>query len=294
MKLFITGGTGFLGSVCVEKLLQDERVEMIYSLTHKTPQSIVNPKIKAIHGDVRNLNKITINDQIDACMLLSGAINGRATRSVNYEGTESAIKFCRANNIPRIILASSINVRLPKLGAYAQSKLDAERLIENSGLEWLIFRPSLIYGRKCRFGLYIIEKSIRKFGIVPVFGDGLKLEQPIHVDECADYVNYYALNGTCGRIVELFGRDAMSYNEMCRIIAQCMNMKVRLLHVPAWPFAKLLELIEAVNIGLPVSSEQIYHVDSNLNGSMEEIYAETGITQNSFTMNFSRDGIRGQ
>mgnify|MGYP002625305947 CR=1 FL=1 len=303
MKLFITGGSGFLGSVCIEKLLQDERVEKIYALTHKTPQNIINPKIEIIQGNVKNLHEITINDEIDSCMLLSGAINGRAingraingraTRNVNYGGTLSAINFCKRNNIPRIILTSSINVRLPKRGAYAQSKLDAEGLVKNSGLEWLIFRPSLIYGRKCKFGLHVIEKSIRKLGIVPIFGNGEKLEQPIHVDECAEYVNYFTLNRTNSRIIELLGRDAMSYNELCRTIAKCMNKNVKLLHLPIWPFTFTLRMIEALNIGFPVSSEQFYHVDNDLAGDMSAIYSETGIAQKSFVENYSRDGICG-
>ena len=124
-----------------------------------------------------------------------------------------------------------------------------------------------------------------------MFGDGRKLEQPIHVDECADYVNYYVLNGTSGRTIELLGRDAMTYNDMCCAIAECMKKRVRLLHVPSWPAVMGLRMIEALNIGIPLSSEQIYHIDNDLSGSMEQVHRETGIYQNSFIENYSRDGM---
>ena len=298
MKLFITGGTGFLGSVCVEKFINSPEVEKVYILTHKSQINLSSPKIKAIQGDIRNLHEICLNDNINACIILSRAgVRGKASEkskySINYGGTESAIKFCKLNNINKIIFASSINVKLPKLGAYARSKLDSEKIIKESGLDYIIFRPSLIYGRKCKFGLYMIEKFINKFGFVPVFGDGKKLEQPIHVDECAEYINYYTLNNSSGRIIELGGLDVMTYNELCEKIALCMNKRIKLLHVPAWPFICALKFFEAINITLPISSEQIYHVDSDLPCNMQEIYKETGITQKSFIENFSRDGICG-
>ena len=301
MRLFITGGTGFLGRVCTEKLAASPEIERLYLLTHKTPQDIHHPKITAIHGDVRDLGKLRLDDSVDACLLLAGAISGRAingkaindreTYSVNYGGTEAAVAFCRNNRIPRIVLTSSVNVRLPKLGAYGRSKLDAEKLVKSSGLEWLIFRPSLIYGRRCRFGLYIIERTIRRFGVVPVFGDGRKLEQPIHVDECAEFVSWFTLRGTSGRTIELLGRDAMTYNDLCREIAGCMNRSVKLVHVPAWPAVMGLRLLEAVNIAVPLSSEQVYHVDSDLAGDMTALHSETGIHQKSFAENYSRDGL---
>ena len=301
MKLFITGGTGFLGSVLIEKLLRSSEIEKIYVLTHKAKLSTENSRLQTISGDVRNLQKIAVNDDIDTCIMLSGAINGRAingrtTREINYNGTEAAIKFCRKNNITRIIFTSSVNARLPKRGVYGQSKLDSEKLIINSGLDYIIFRPSLIYGRQCKFGLNVIEKCIRKYGVVPVFGDGNKLEQPIHVDECAELIKFYTLDQfeTSGRIIELLGRDAMTYNDMCRVIAECINKPVRLLHVPAWPFVWGLRLIEALNVGFPVSSEQIYHVDTDLAGDMTQIYNDTGISAKSFRENFLRDGICGE
>ena len=295
MRLFITGCTGFLGRVCLEKLAASPEIERLYLLIHKTPQEFYHPKITAIPGDVLDLGNIRLDEAVDACLLLAGAINGRAsskeTYSVNFSGTESAITFCRNNNIPRIILTSSVNVRLPHLGAYGCSKLDAENLVKDSGLEWLIFRPSLIYGRRCRFGLYIIERTIRRFGVVPVFGNGRKLEQPIHVDECAEFVSWFTMKGTNGRTIELFGRDAMTYNDLCRKIAECMNKRVKLLHVPAWPAVMGLRMFEALNIAIPLSSEQIYHVDTDLAGDMTAIHAETGILQKSFAENYSQDGL---
>ena len=127
MRLFITGCTGFLGRVCLEKLAASPEIERLYLLIHKTPQEFYHPKITAIPGDVLDLGNIRLDEAVDACLLLAGAINGRAsskeTYSVNFSGTESAITFCRNNNIPRIILTSSVNVRLPHLGASSHSRL---------------------------------------------------------------------------------------------------------------------------------------------------------------------------
>ena len=297
MKLLITGGTGFLGSVCVKKLAESNDIETLYLVVHKNRPPLSSSKIRYIDGDARNLEKICINENsIDACLIMSGVINGRGAdaklvRDVNYGGVVSALNFCKANNVKKIIFTSSINVKLPKKGAYASSKIDAEELIMRSGLDYLIFRPSLIYGNHCRHGLYVIEKAIRKYGIVPVFGCGCKTEQPIHVEECADFIVHYILSGEKNRVIELLGLDAMTYDEMCRAMAQCIGKKVKLLHIPAQPVVAFLKVLEAMRIKFPVSAEQIYHIDSDLSGDMESVRNETGIKQSSFIENYSRDGM---
>jgi len=294
MVFFITGGNGFLGNRILRELLKSEVTEKIYCLVHKTQPQVADHRVVCVKGDIEKLEQITLNGKVDFCVALAGVTNGRGATAkevmrVNYGGVLSAIRFCKKNHIKSIALVSSVNVHLDRKGVYAESKILAEKAVLDSGLQYLVFRPALIYGYGCKKGLGVIEEFIRRFGIVPVFGNGKKLEQPVYVDECAAYIAFYLLNGKSGRIIELLGKDAFTYNELCRRLAGIMHKKVRLLHLPVWPFVFGLGLLERLHISFPVSVEQIYHIDSNLSGDMSVVWKETGIYGRTLEENYRKD-----
>lgn len=294
MKLLLIGGSGFLGTELLYCLLSDKNIEKIYCVAHHAPLKCSDTKISVLKGDITDLDSIHLPERIDGCVIASGVTNGRSasekeTFRINYIGTKKAISFCQKHKINEIFFTSSINVKLKKKGAYAKSKLLAENVIRKSKLKYVIFRPALIYGYHQKLGLGVIERCIQKYGIVPVFGDGQKLEQPVFVKECAAIMAYYISHGADGQIVEILGRDAYSYNELCQQIGMLLGKNVHLVHFPVKPFEMALTLIEKMHIPFPISAEQIYHIDSDLNGNMERIYQETGIMPQSFTVNFSKE-----
>lgn len=290
MNFFVIGGSGFLGQYVIRELLQKDVVEKIYCLIHKTEIPIQDEKVIKIKGSIETLYSLQIEDQIDQCIVLSGVtdaknIDEETTIKVNYEGVKSAVSYCKKNKIHRICLVSSVNVNLTRQGVYAKSKRKAENAVKESGLSYFIFRPALIYGYGCNKGLKVIENFIMKYGVVPVFGNGRKLEQPIWVGECAALIVYYLLEDCWNRTIELYGKDAMTYNQMCRLIAKAKGKRVVLFHVPVWMCELGLHVLDAFRIKFPVSEEQIYHIDTNLTGNMGNVYQEAGIQGDSFLNN---------
>lgn len=309
MNIFLVGSSGLLGRHVLRALLEDGRVSKIYCLIHNTSINLAYPaahnilepdirrkeeeKIIKIKGCVENLAEVRLNAKIDQCLILSGIINGmhadeQTIMRVNYKGVLSAVEFCKINGIGRICVTSSVNVKLKQHGAYAKSKCLAERAVRQSGLKYLIFRPALIYGADADKGLKIIEKCIRKYGIVPVFGSGERREQPIWVGECAAFIAYYLLKDSSNRIIELYGREAMTYNQMCRLIAEAEGRKIYLIHIPVWIAVFVVRVLEKLQIRFPVSQEQIYHIDTDLDGNMEQIYKESGIYGDTFVNNLNK------
>lgn len=283
MKLLVTGGSGFLGSALLGILAENPAVERIYCLVHRAKLKTDSPKLFPVSGDIRNPDALKLPETPDALVILSGVTNGRGysakeTMDINYQGLQNALRYCEESGVQNLFYTSSTNVNLKEQGAYAQSKRKAEEAIRNSGLRYMIFRPALLYGHRHKLGLGVIEKSIRATGIVPVFGDGKKLEQPIYVDECAAIMAWYILREPQNRVIELHGKDTFRYNDLCREIGRLIGKKPRLIHIPVKPVELSLKLFEKLGIPLPVSLEQIYHIDSDLCGDMDSIYRETGVT----------------
>lgn len=307
MNIFVIGGAGFLGRRVLRELDADERVEKLYCLVHHKDVETSLKKAVRVRGDVTALQEARLEDgaevakgAVDVCLVLSGVIDGRGasvadTMRVNYEGVRQSIEFCRAHGAGRIAISSSVNVRLKRQGVYAKSKVLAEEAVKDSGLEYLIFRPALIFGADSGGGLTVIEAFIKKRGVVPVFGDGKKLEQPIYVGECSAMMERLLLGGKWNRTVELLGREAMEYCSLCRIMAEYIGKRdgtrqtVRFVHFPATLCGKVIELFEALHIKLPISAEQVWHVDSDLAGDMAAVYAETGIEGESFVNNLRKE-----
>jgi UDP-N-acetylglucosamine 4-epimerase len=125
MKILITGGAGFIGSNLVESLLQNDKISLVrvldnFATGHKKniEEFFSNPKFELIEGDIRN---------IDDCLLACKGIDaishqaalGSVPRSiadplnshqVNVNGFINILEAARANNIKRIVYASSSSV----------------------------------------------------------------------------------------------------------------------------------------------------------------------------------------
>ena len=101
--------------------------------------------------------------------------------SHNVEGTRAVVETARAEGVRRFIFVSSLSAREPGLSAYGRSKNDAEKIVRESGLDWVILRPPAIYGPRDREILELFRAA--RFGIVPMPPAGRA--SMLHVDDLA-------------------------------------------------------------------------------------------------------------
>jgi uncharacterized protein YbjT (DUF2867 family) len=99
---------------------------------------------------------------------------------------------------------------------------------------------------------------------IPVFGDGKKIEQPIHVDELTEFLMQAVHAQVKGRTLEVGGRDALAFNDLVRTIARVRQRRVRLLHIPAAAALAATKMFESLELPFPITSEQIRHMDEDL------------------------------
>ncbi len=107
----------------------------------------------------------------------------------------------------------------------------------SQNVEWLILRPTLIYGRGRDRNVSEIARFIRRFGFFPVFGAAKGLRQPIHVEDVAL---------ACRRALEakhlasssynISGGEALTYRDMIVRIFEALGRHPRLIRTPLWLF----------------------------------------------------------
>lgn len=178
-KILLTGASGSVGFQVFQELLrrQDRYCLRILCLNTFLEKKVFNPyqdEVEVFWGDIRNPDDVNKAVQgVDVILHIAGIIPPAAdqhpelARAVNVNGTKNVVDASSMqNNPPKIIFTSSISVygdRLvnpeiivgdplnPSKGdEYARTKIDAENIIRNSGLQWTIFRLCGILVNKLR------------------------------------------------------------------------------------------------------------------------------------------------
>ena len=100
-------------------------------------------------------------------------------------------------------------------------------------IEWVILRPTLIYGGGKDKNISTIVRVIRRFGFFPILGKGQGYRQPIHVDDVA-MACYQALNqdSVSNQAYNISGSEKLTYREMVNRVFTALGKKPRLISLP--------------------------------------------------------------
>lgn len=119
----------------------------------------------------------------------------------------------------------------------AEAEARVQAWAQNRNVEWVILRPTLIYGLGRDKNITEIARFARRFGFFPVFGKANGLRQPIHAMDVADAC-LAALQsaGAANRAYNISGGETLAYRDMVRRVFAAMGCRARLLTVPLWVF----------------------------------------------------------
>jgi nucleoside-diphosphate-sugar epimerase len=159
----------------------------------------------------------------------------------------SHFSLLKAYGVRRIVALSSTSMITKSDSIDKQEKekasmlADAEEELriwaEQNGVEWLIIRPTLIYGLGQDKNVSEIAQLIRRFGFFPLVGKAFGLRQPIHACDVAHVCMAALLNsGITNRSYNISGGETLTYKEMVVRVFAALGRPVRVLTVPLWMF----------------------------------------------------------
>jgi NADH dehydrogenase len=261
MRVFLAGGTGFVGGHVRQALLQHGH--SIRLLVHRKGAGEKVAGIEEVEGDATVAESLV--DAVkgcDATINLIGIIREFPGRGITFkrlhvEATRNIIEAAKTNGVKRHLQMSSLGTRANSEARYFQSKFEAEEAVRASGLDYTIFRPSIIFGPKDAF-INQLAGLIRILPAVPVIGDGEYQLQPIAADDVARcFAEALEKPETIGETFEICGTDRLSYNELLDTIGRVMG-KSRVFKVKnPLPLMRLVvPLFEGFSF-FPVTSDQI-------------------------------------
>ena len=222
MKVLVTGGAGYIGSLVVEELLHKGHEPIVFDSFYWGKESLQAyfDRIKLIHGDCRNSRDVIYAiENVDAIIHLAGIVgefacksNYRAHFSINVESTRTLVNCCTDPELDLIrdfVFLSSCSVYgnvkglydevkeetlTNPLSSYAHAKLQSEKIILDRAKEVPHFHPTIlrlttVFGWSPRPRLDLVTNLFAynawKEGKITIYGDGEQYRSLIHVRDVA-------------------------------------------------------------------------------------------------------------
>ena len=167
----IVGASGLIGSCIIDELLQttDNKITLI----SRRPLGLINSRIHELIVDFTNQS--ALNEAlkgVDAVFIAIGTTQKKmkgdlvAYRKVDYDIPVAVAQACVINNVPKLLLVSSVGADSSSSNFYLRLKGEVEEAIEKMPIQYIgIFQPSLLLGNRNEFRL---GEKISQF-IMPIF-----------------------------------------------------------------------------------------------------------------------------
>jgi len=280
MRVFLTGATGFVGSHLLARLLNDGHTVRALVRRRGLLRSAEAPtgRLEEVQDDLNSENLIKRVARSEAVINLVGIIYERGAEtfeSVHHQGTRNLVEAARQNGVRRFIQMSALGARAANASPYHMTKFAAEQEVRNSGIPWVVLRPSLIFGSRSAFVKQMVEVMHAAPLIRPVPGTGRYRFRPVHVDDVVECLAQSLTNPAAnGQTIDVVGGEELTLNEITDEIAACLDVRKTVLHIPMPLMKAAATLFSILPMKPPVTPVQLRMLEE---GSTADSAAMSGI-----------------
>jgi NADH dehydrogenase len=234
----VLGGTGFVGRHLVARLLRaGDRVTVLSRGVDAGKRRLKPQGASLIEGDVTHPDFLAaVLDDADAVVNLVGILNEKGDRGVGFEQvfvgiTDALIEAMKRMGVRRLLQMSALNAGRGD-SHYLQSRGRAEQHVRASGLDWTLFRPSVIAGPGD--GLFCRFDGLLTFTPVLPIGRADARFQPVWVEDVVEaYARALAEPRAIGESSDLVGPDVLTLRQIVTLAARGRGRHRLVLGLPA-------------------------------------------------------------
>jgi len=252
-SLFITGASGFIGRSLLQSV-DPSKYSQIYCLVRNpgalSPSVLGDGNYVVIRGSIFDTeayrSRLSKTETVVHLAAATGKVLPQEYFNVNTEGTRVLVRECKQAGVRNFLQISSIAVNYADKSGYyyAQSKEIAEEIVQASGLNYTIVRPTIVIGKGAP-----IWGALSKLGrapIIPILGDGKTTMQPIYIDDliaCLLMIVYE--KNFSNETFDLGGPEKITVEDFLRRIHYHYHgNEGRAIHIPTRPLIMFLSLLE--------------------------------------------------
>lgn len=287
--VLVTGASGFVGSHLTPALI-DAGHRVLALVRDDEAAAVVERRLgpgqrgsmEARRGDVTKPGSLPAAlAGADAVLHLAAVARdwdgGATVRLVNTEGTRNLLSAASAAGVRRFIHLGALGVIDDPTLHYASSKAKAMALVRESGLDWTILSPSLLFGPRDGF-FNILAGLVRMSpGIVPITGKGDARFQPLAIADLAKAaVMVLADDASIGREYLLGGPRHWTYREIVEEVLRGMGARRLLVPMPVALIRLVAGVSEAIRLPFPVATDQLRQLRFDNTGPEDAVRAGLG------------------
>ena len=235
-QLVILGGTGFVGSHLVPRLVADGHRIVLLSRNREQHRELgVLPGVSVRSASVYDDDALRRHlAGADAVINLVGILNPRGRHTfqrAHVELTRRLIAACHASGVSRLHQMSSLKAG-QGLSQYLKTRGEAESLAKASGLDWTIYQPSVIFGE----GDGLVSRFaalLRRMPMLPLARAKARMA-PTWVGDVAEAITRCVGNKKLGqrRSFELYGPEVLTLGEIVRAIRDSAGLRTPVIPLP--------------------------------------------------------------
>jgi nucleoside-diphosphate-sugar epimerase len=255
MNLLVIGATGFTGFYVVQRLANSgHRIRCLVRTAAK--RSRVPDSCETISG---NLDDVASVDR--AMMGMDVLVN---IASLGFGHGPVLVERAQAADIRRAVFISTTSV-FTQLNAPSKAiRMAAEAAIEASRLDYVILRPTMIYGTVEDRNICRMIRFLSRYSVLPTVGPGTCLQQPVHVGDLADAICAAALGNAGSRSAfNVSGAAPLTFNEMVDTVSALLGKRTFKLRLPIRPTVILLRFFERLGLRFPIKAEQVLRLNEH-------------------------------
>lgn len=256
MNVLVIGGTGFTGHFVVRQLL--DAGHNVRCLVRPTSDisGLPTDNITIMTGDMGNASDVARSlDSMDAIVYVA---------SLGFGHAQGIVEAVQASNVTRAVFVSTTALFTQLNASSKVVRVAAEKSITDSDLDYTIIRPTMIYGTPGDRNMIRLIRLLQRTPIIPIFGDGNSLQQPVYVaDVAAAIVAALPNTKTYRKAYNISGKAPLTYNEVIDVVANGLGKRILKLHIPYKPVVWVLQQVEKLGITLPIKAEQILRLNEN-------------------------------
>lgn len=252
-KFLVTGANGFVGRALCKALRQGGAETVVAVRVRRQPDEVALGDLSAATDWRQALARVDVVVHLAARVhVMNDTVSDRlaAFRSVNVDATLNLARQAAQCGVRRFVFISSIGVNgaattaapFSELSAprphsdYALSKLEAEeglrKLCAETGMEFVIIRPPLVYGADAPGNFHSLLKLVRRRLPMPL-GSVRNQRSMVALDNLVDFVIVCsAAPAAANELFLVADQTDVSTPELIRLLGQGMDRPARMLPVP--------------------------------------------------------------
>lgn len=261
-NVLVIGGAGFIGSHLVARLsgvanrsntplepgtdvmppLDPERIIVATRNEDHARDLLALPRVEVMVLDVTD--EVALDTAIGTLGVEGVVVNlvgvlhggrgdpyGPGFAAAHVELPRRLVESMKRTGVRRLLHVSALGADSAGPSMYLRSKGDGERVVRDSGLDWTVFRPSVVFGPDDRF-LNLFAHMQQLAPVVPLACAQARF-QPVYVQDVAQaMINAIATPATIGRCYELGGPTVYTLEELVRFAGRASGHPRPVLPLP--------------------------------------------------------------